>query len=93
MIQERAQVCRIDNATSCLKHITCGVPQGLNLGPLICLIYINDLPNCLKTFIPGAGCKEDKSHRVDNLSTFCIQPSPAMILLYEFPENRQAMPI
>ena len=41
----RQQYVFYNGKSSDLKSITCGVPQGSALGPLLFLIYINGLPN------------------------------------------------
>ena len=41
----RTQFVKIDEIESSMETITCGVPEGSTLGPLLFLLYINDLPN------------------------------------------------
>ena len=51
-LSNRSRKCSVNGHLSTASPITCGVPRGSIIGPLLFLVYINDLPNCLEKASP-----------------------------------------
>lgn len=47
-LNERRQFCRVNGYNSKTLRVTCGIPQGSCLGPLLFILYLNDFESCLQ---------------------------------------------
>ena len=58
-----SQFCRVRGFKSPIGRVLSGVPQGFILGPMLFIIYMNDLPHCIEN--------GHVTMYADNASTLC----------------------
>ena len=47
-IKNRVKYCNINGSPSGFRTVSCGVPQSSIIGPLLFVIYMNNLPNAVE---------------------------------------------
>ena len=94
-LTDRQQFVSILDVHSTVGKLHCGVPQGSVLGPLLFLVYINDIQNCA----PGTNIKlfaDDTNIFVSNstVDLVCTQANEVLICLSNwFNENKLSLSI
>ena len=78
-LSDRCQTVVVDGVMSYLALVVSGVPQGTVLGPLLFLIYLNDISDCLQ--FSEISCFADDSRIFKSIST-CADSQLLQLTMY-----------
>ena len=79
-LTDRQQICQVNRCLSNSRPLSCGVPRGSILGPLLFLIYINDLP-CPLNFSKARMFADDTNITI---TAACFGDLENMVKIYRF---------
>ena len=83
-LKDLSQRVVLDGSTSEWVSVTSGVPQGSILGPLLFLLFINDMPDCTEHSILSLFADDAKCFRIINNIEDCEQLQRDLNGLYEW---------
>ena len=79
----RRQCVKVENSFSHYRPVISGIPQGTILGPLLFLLYINDLPKVVKGMI-SLYADDSKLYQVTNSVSDCISLAEDVLNVQEY---------
>ena len=84
-LKERKQYCAANGHRSNIKNITCGIPEGAFLGPLLFIIYRNDFEKCLE-FSQASLCADDTQITIasDDVEKLALDTQHELVNLSEW---------
>ena len=71
-----------DGCSSSVVEVNCGVPQASILGPLLSLIYVNDLPNCTSMNVLSYADDTTLFKSSPCINTLCVQINNELDKIY-----------
>jgi hypothetical protein len=87
-LENRVQRVQLNGASSSWKKVTSGIPQGSVLGPVLFIIYINDLPDRVSS-ITSLFADDTKIYRSINSNVECQRLQADLDKLVEWSETWQ----